>query len=143
MDLDNRVAANLNFVRGLVEKAGMVDDPTYYSGSGATPDYLSGAQLAQIHSGIKGQYGESAAAAYETMVRALPMLSPSDFLTTLKRLAARSWVWSPGLVSDEKSMDFGSWGASQAAFADALTGRKPQDYTANIRKDFFERIGRS
>lgn len=80
-------------IKDIVRHASMADRPSYYSGIGASSDYLGSGMLAIIHEQIGANYGARAARAFVQMVSEIPKLAPTAFLQCLYALEANDWVW--------------------------------------------------
>jgi hypothetical protein len=115
---------------------GMSTRPEYYSGRGATSSDLSSSSLEKLYKSIKKNAGADAAKAYEKMVMAIPVLSATDFLITLKRLVANAFVWDPSLVSGQKGIHVEDEGNAIGTFLSVFGGMHNRDETEFIRGPF-------
>lgn len=80
-------------IRELCDRSGITPDPSFYSGRGATTSDLNSLILGKIHTGIRQQVGDDAAAAFVRLVAAFPVPSASAFLNGLFALEANNWVF--------------------------------------------------
>lgn len=132
---------------GIVDNAGMVNRPEYYSGRGAISCDLNDKYLENIYESIKREYGEEAAKNYVQMVADIPKLSATDFLLTLYSLEARDWKWDKRLLGNQKGIyvdgptDEAKIAVGFATIADVFGGMSGRDETIFIRSEFLARHG--
>lgn len=147
---DNKPKGDKVTVESVVEAAGMVSAPEFYSAMRARECDLSGSQLFQIYSAIKAQIGDKQAKAFRNMVESMPTLSAMDFLNELYSLESRDWgnVPKDGLEEKRSTKNIlkNEGGSGEAYIFSALVsahsggGKKHPDETWKIKQGFYDAI---
>ena len=99
-------------VYDIARDAGLSTSPSYYSGRGATTSDLNGMHLDKIYESIRFHIGQPAATQFAIMVAEIPVLSATDFLLTLFRLAGNDWVWSKDFLPQTNGISIDSQGSA-------------------------------
>lgn len=123
----------------IVMQCGMISDPGFYSGRGATLSDLNGEILTKIYQSITSTYGTKAARNFVAMIDETPVLSATDFLLNLYKLEANEWKWDVKLLSEEKGIFPTSEGSAFGTICSVLGGHNRRDETWDIRRDFSEK----
>jgi len=119
---------------------GMSTRPEYYSGRGATTADLNSDSLFKIYEAIKSDIGEDAAKNFALMVKAIKVLSATDFLLSLHRLDADNFVFTEAV--DNKGI-YATDEVTAFFTVMSVTSGRNIDSTKSIRGPFLRRIGMS
>lgn len=120
----------------IVREAGMAARPEYYSGRGATTSDLNAGILEKVYRGVKEAVGEQAARSFVQMVDDIPKLTATDFLLTLFRLEASSWIWTPDRLGLEHGIYAADEGSALGTVLSAMGGMGDRDETDIIKGAF-------
>ena len=122
-------------VYDIARDAGLSTSPSYYSGRGATTSDLNGMHLDKIYESIRFHIGQPAATQFAIMVAEIPVLSATDFLLTLFRLAGNDWVWSKDFLPQTNGISIDSQGSAFGTIMSVFGGNR-HDQTSTIRSSF-------
>lgn len=120
---------------------GMSIRPEYYSGRGATTSDLNSEKLTTLFNAIVAVEGERAGKAFTEMVAAIPRLTATDFLITLRRLERNGWIFVPEMIDATSNGTYAT--DRMTAYLTLLSAmdRPMPDQTVSIRADFLRARG--
>lgn len=134
MSLDDKVSA-----AAILRRSGMIDDPGYYSGSGARLSYLDDAILEKVYKGVLDHHGKAAAREFVELVGGMPKLAATDFILAFYRLEANNWRFDKAAAGQEKGVYASNNAQAFATLMGAFGGMMDWDDTDLIRNPFLER----
>jgi len=122
----------------IVNDANMSSRPGFYSGRGAMLCDLNPRQLEKIWKEININYSEDAGNNFIQMVADIPVLSATDFLVSLYKLANNDFKWENYFTQNEQGQGiaFENYGEAVGTIFSIFGGMSSRDETQSIKIPF-------